>query len=396
MIYLIAQLSLWLTLTAAFAGLAGWAWAAERDRPARRAREREREKLLRDLVRTVGDGPGPADGSVEREADAAQRLLAVRDARIAELERQLETAKARADEAAERAAELERAPRVLEHADEVDRLRRLVAQHESERAREVQIDVHAAPDAEALSAWRLRYFEQRVKYLEGLPRSFPQSSPLQIWRMREAEARAQHLEQELRARGSAQPAAEAPAFAGQVETDALLRWRMLYLERRAWFARDRATLSAGSVQADLAEDAERWKWRARYLESRVRHLEQARAAAPAATPSPSLQEQASATQQTAREPVRRVKPTVLSGARNGAADDLTLIEGVSALQRNTLYSLGVFHFDQIAAWSREHVAWVDHYLRLEGRIEAEEWVEQARALTREGVAAARRVVHEHA
>ncbi|MBK6705624.1 MAG: hypothetical protein IPG56_18900 [Caulobacteraceae bacterium] len=89
---------------------------------------------------------------------------------------------------------------------------------------------------------------------------------------------------------------------------------------------------------------------------------------------------------------RDAKPPVLPAARNGAPDDLTLIEGVSLLQQTTMYSLGVFHFDQIAAWSEENVAWVDQYLRLQGRIGDEEWVEQAAELAAHGPAAARRAL----
>jgi NADH-quinone oxidoreductase subunit E len=95
---------------------------------------------------------------------------------------------------------------------------------------------------------------------------------------------------------------------------------------------------------------------------------------------------------TATPPRRRgVKPPVLGAARNGAPDDLTLIEGVSPLNQSTLNALGVFHFDQIAAWTLDHVTWVDAYLRLQGRIEDEEWLEQAQALAEEGPAAARRI-----
>jgi NADH-quinone oxidoreductase subunit E len=91
-------------------------------------------------------------------------------------------------------------------------------------------------------------------------------------------------------------------------------------------------------------------------------------------------------------PTRRgVKPPVLGSARNGAPDDFTLIEGVSLQQQSTLYSLGVFHFDQIAAWTPDHVIWVDNYLRLRGRIADQEWLEQADELARDGPAAARRV-----
>ena len=91
---------------------------------------------------------------------------------------------------------------------------------------------------------------------------------------------------------------------------------------------------------------------------------------------------------------RRVKPTVLGAPRNGAPDDLTLIEGVSPMRQTTLYSIGIFHYDQIAAWTSENVAWIDNYLRLRGRIEQEEWLQQAADLAREGPSAARRVLED--
>ncbi|HRK65035.1 MAG TPA: hypothetical protein PLN53_11625, partial [Terricaulis sp.] len=95
-----------------------------------------------------------------------------------------------------------------------------------------------------------------------------------------------------------------------------------------------------------------------------------------------------------RPPAPSKKPAMLASARNGAPDDLTLIDGVSLQQQSTFYSLGVFHFDQIAAWTAENIAWVDQYLRLRGRIEEEEWVEQAADLAREGPAAARRILED--
>jgi predicted flap endonuclease-1-like 5' DNA nuclease len=76
-------------------------------------------------------------------------------------------------------------------------------------------------------------------------------------------------------------------------------------------------------------------------------------------------------------------------ATGGAPDDFTLIDGVSPLQQSTLHSLGIYHFDQIAAWTPANVAWMDRYLRLRGRIGEEEWVEQAAELAEHGVHAAR-------
>jgi len=61
---------------------------------------------------------------------------------------------------------------------------------------------------------------------------------------------------------------------------------------------------------------------------------------------------------------------------------------VSLLQQSTLNSLGIYHFDQIAAWTPANIAWVDQYLRLRGRIIEEEWVEQADDLAR-GIGVAR-------
>ncbi|MCA3629100.1 MAG: hypothetical protein IOC35_02110, partial [Methylobacterium sp.] len=40
----------------------------------------------------------------------------------------------------------------------------------------------------------------------------------------------------------------------------------------------------------------------------------------------------------------------------------------------------IWHFDQIAGWSAEEVQWVGSYLAFPGRIERENWVEQARQL----------------
>lgn len=411
MIYLIAQLAPWLLLTALFSALAGWMFAAERAAPGEAAAQREREKLLRDLVRFTGDAPVGDD--VELDAAPTQRLLEIRDGRIAELERALETARGRSDELTSELAVFQRGGQLNDlDAEELARLRAA----EAERARTVDAEVETVEDeGVALQEWRLRYFEQRVKYLEGNARAAlvaPQEAlapveeahpPRLEWAAREATARAAFLEDELRtARAPVAPdapaEAEAEPFASDADVDMLLRWRMLYLERRV------AHLQAHGAVDDVAPapkpveavaDPDRWKWRARYLEARVRHLEQ-RPVQVVVAPAPSAgAETEEATLRVAAAPAsRRSKPPVLPAPRNGAPDDLTLIEGVSLLQQTTFYSLGVFHFDQIAAWSEENVAWVDQYLRLQGRIGDEEWVEQAADLAREGPAAARRVLQD--
>lgn len=411
MIYLVGQLAIWLLLTAVFAALAGWAMAAEHAAPRQEASRRERENLLRDLVRFSGDG-APLAPEVDNAPN--ERLLAIRDGRIAELERALETARGRADELGGELAELQRRGHLNNpDAEELTRLRAL----EAERARTVDAEVEPVADENVvLQEWRLRYFEQRVRYLESQAREpapvqnliapSPETAPTQEWIAREASARAAYLEDELRALQPAtapveEVAEEVEPFAADADVDALLRWRLLYLERRVAHLQNEAATPAPEpvVQQPVAAlaDPDRWRWRAHYLEARVRHLEQrpavAAAPAPEAAPAP-VQQAAAPPAPRPATPSKRAKPPVLASARNGAPDDLTLIEGVSLLQQTTLYSLGVFHFDQIAAWTDEHVAWVDQYLRLQGRIGDEEWLEQAADLARDGPAAARRAFED--
>ncbi|MBU2582306.1 MAG: NADH-quinone oxidoreductase subunit NuoE [Alphaproteobacteria bacterium] len=77
------------------------------------------------------------------------------------------------------------------------------------------------------------------------------------------------------------------------------------------------------------------------------------------------------------------RPQGLDGPRGGTADDLKRISGVGPKLERTLNELGIYHFDQIAAWTPEAVAWVDDYLSFKGRIGREGWIAQAKALAAE-------------
>src|SRR5689334_3424075 len=107
MIYLITVLAPWLLLAAAFAGLAGWAIASERSAPTQVAQRRERDKLVRDLAQLAA-GEATPQTAIVNEADTARTLAAIRDGRIAELERALEQSRARATELAGDLADLQR------------------------------------------------------------------------------------------------------------------------------------------------------------------------------------------------------------------------------------------------------------------------------------------------
>lgn len=69
-----------------------------------------------------------------------------------------------------------------------------------------------------------------------------------------------------------------------------------------------------------------------------------------------------------------------------AVDDLKLISGVGPTIEETLHSLGIFTFAQVASWKKAERAWVDSYLNFKGRIERDDWVKQAKALAKGGVA----------
>ena len=78
------------------------------------------------------------------------------------------------------------------------------------------------------------------------------------------------------------------------------------------------------------------------------------------------------------------KPELLTEARGGQADDLKKIKGVGPKLEKELNAAGVFHFDQIASWSPEQIAWADqHLVSFKGRVSRDDWVTQAKELTKD-------------
>ena len=79
------------------------------------------------------------------------------------------------------------------------------------------------------------------------------------------------------------------------------------------------------------------------------------------------------------------KPKTMKAPRKAGADDLTLIKGVGPKLEALLHSMGFFHFDQIAAWTSQEVAWVDQNLEgFKGRVTRDDWVAQATILAEGG------------
>ncbi|MGB3502373.1 MAG: NADH-quinone oxidoreductase subunit E [Mesorhizobium sp.] len=94
----------------------------------------------------------------------------------------------------------------------------------------------------------------------------------------------------------------------------------------------------------------------------------------------------------AAKPAKAAKPTLEDKnrpagiARPAVVDDLKLISGVGPKIEKILHELGVFTFAQVAGWKKAEREWVDGYLSFSGRIDRDDWVKQAKALAKGGVA----------
>ncbi len=75
------------------------------------------------------------------------------------------------------------------------------------------------------------------------------------------------------------------------------------------------------------------------------------------------------------------RPETLDAPRGGEGDDLQQIRGIGPKIAEALTAMGIHHFDQVAGWSPEEVAWVDRNLDgVRGRVIRDDWVGQAKSL----------------
>lgn len=85
------------------------------------------------------------------------------------------------------------------------------------------------------------------------------------------------------------------------------------------------------------------------------------------------------------------KPAALAAARDGAADNLQELEGIGPALAKLCHELGIFHFDQIAAWGPAEIAWMDGNLKgFRGRVSRDKWVAQAKIIVEAGLEEFRR------
>jgi predicted flap endonuclease-1-like 5' DNA nuclease len=104
------------------------------------------------------------------------------------------------------------------------------------------------------------------------------------------------------------------------------------------------------------------------------------AAAPVPPPAPKAPEPLAMAKVEGEDLIAGKRPLGLVSPRGGKADDLKLIRGIGKQNEGRLHGLGIWHFDQIAQWTRDNALWVGSYLAFPGRIEREEWVSQAKDL----------------
>ena len=105
----------------------------------------------------------------------------------------------------------------------------------------------------------------------------------------------------------------------------------------------------------------------------------ARKSADAPAPKPA----ASSNNGAAKQASEGIKPKALAAPRDGTPDDLKRIKGVGPKLEAALHRAGIFHFDQVAAWTQAEIAWAeDNVEGASGRVARDDWVGQARALSR--------------
>jgi len=140
---------------------------------------------------------------------------------------------------------------------------------------------------------------------------------------------------------------------------------------------ERAAAEQAAAEAAEAERAAAEQAAAEAAEAERTATEQAAAERAEAERAAAEQAAAAATESVAEEAGAR--PETLDGPRGGVADDLKKIKGIGPKLEKTVNSLGFWHFDQVAAWTAEEVAWVDATLEgiNKGRATRDGWVSQA-------------------
>ena len=176
------------------------------------------------------------------------------------------------------------------------------------------------------------------------------------------------------------PAGEAAPAAGDEEL-ARLRWRNRYLEGRLAYYEENGETDAASEpepETEVVEAAE-VEPDANEAESDPVPVEEPASEAAAEEPAESGEEHPSDAVLKALDDVV-IAPVQPPASDASTGDDLSAIEGIGPRIAEVLNGLGIVSFAQVGDWDAANVAWVEQHLSVEGRIDQERWVEQAREL----------------
>ncbi|WP_152540595.1 hypothetical protein [Sulfitobacter noctilucicola] len=148
-------------------------------------------------------------------------------------------------------------------------------------------------------------------------------------------------------------------------------------------------------QAELASRKGEWKYEAKKdtgaKVNKAKAMPAGETVAPAVAPDADAVDGATI----AKEPTSKSKPKRAPVAADGkpelfetapadGGDDLKLISGVGPKLEQTLNEMGIYRFEQVAAWRKKEIEWVDSRLRFKGRIERDNWMSQAKILAKGG------------
>ena len=314
---------------------------------------------------------------------------------------------------------------------------------ELQAAKAAAIPDAAEDEAHARDVWKTRYLESRVRFLEGKLEDAAQPAPepaVSSEDLTRVEAERDAALAELGALKSDTTAEQASAQTARLDwQNRYLKARLNVLEAgaatpevapvaqpvdtadkvadlKSEIAALKGKLSeASDGSGESEQELARLRWRNRYLEGRLNYLEAASLdaaadaddsiiadAVPMDTPETTSEDpdddtdddgmsatskvlaileraEARSARPVEAAPVDETRPESLD-APNGKADDLKRIGGIGPKIEGILNSLGIFHFSQIAVWTEGEVAWIDGYLRFQGRVTREQWVEQAKSL----------------
>ena len=292
---------------------------------------------------------------------------------LAQFSDELRTARAKASEAEKLRAELKRLSELVE-------TKVAAEQSDDENTQEAQNPI-APVDTGRMARldWQNRYLKARVNFLENS--GSLTSQPAETNDELKPSDEMADLQSEIKRLKSA--LAKTSQGSSEAEQELVrLRWRNRYLEGRLNYL-DAASLDAASEADDdilptVGEDAEPLKGDDVGVDP-VGFLSEFESEPMEPEHGPQTESNVSTAEH--GEIIEEVRPASLDKP-NGDADDLKKIGGIGPKIEGILNALGIFHYSQIADWTRNEAAWIDSYLRFQGRVMREQWVAQASDLAR--------------